>query len=47
MGSLERRIRNCMVGVSEPFARPLDLVELELYLVRGERIGGGTPAVQP
>jgi hypothetical protein len=34
MGSLERRIRNCMVGVrAEPFADDaLDLVELELYL---------------
>jgi sulfur-oxidizing protein SoxA len=50
MGSLERRIRNCMVGVrAEPFADDaLDLVELELYL--GARANGlkvETPAVRP
>lgn len=50
MGSLERRIRNCMVGVrAEPFAADsLDLVELELYL--GARANGltvETPAVRP
>jgi L-cysteine S-thiosulfotransferase len=50
MGSLERRIRNCMVGVrAEPFAADaLDLVELELYL--GGRANGltvETPAVRP
>jgi L-cysteine S-thiosulfotransferase len=50
MGSLERRIRNCMVGVrAEPLADDaLDLVELELYL--GARANGlkvETPAVRP
>jgi sulfur-oxidizing protein SoxA len=50
MGSLERRIRNCMVGVrAEPFAADaLELVELELYL--GARANGltmETPAVRP
>lgn len=50
MGWLERRIRNCMVGVrAEPFAADsLDLVELELYL--GARANGltvETPAVRP
>lgn len=50
LGSLERRIRNCMVGVrAEPFADDaLELVELELYL--GWRANGltvETPAVRP
>jgi L-cysteine S-thiosulfotransferase len=50
MGSLERRIRNCMIGVrAEPFADDaLELVELELYL--GARANGltiETPAVRP
>jgi sulfur-oxidizing protein SoxA len=50
MGSLERRIRNCMVGVrAEPFTDDsLELVELELYL--GARANGlrvETPAVRP
>jgi sulfur-oxidizing protein SoxA len=50
LGSLERRIRNCMVGVrAEPFADDaLEMVELELYL--SARAGGlavETPAVRP
>jgi L-cysteine S-thiosulfotransferase len=50
MGSLERRIRNCQVGVrAEPFAADgLELAELELYL--GWRANGlkvETPAVRP
>jgi sulfur-oxidizing protein SoxA len=50
MGSLERRIRNCLVGVrAEPFvADSLELVDLELYL--GWRANGlpvETPAVRP
>ena len=50
MGSLERRIRNCMVGVrAEPFADDaLDLVELELYLgARANGLNVETPAVRP
>ena len=50
MGSLERRIRNCMVGVrAEPFADDaLDLVELELYLgARAYGLHVETPAVRP
>jgi sulfur-oxidizing protein SoxA len=50
MGSLERRIRNCMVGVrAEPFAHDaLDLVELELYLgARANGLAVETPAVRP
>ncbi len=50
MGSLERRIRNCMVGVrAEPFADDsLDLVELELYLgVRANGLAIETPGVRP
>jgi L-cysteine S-thiosulfotransferase len=50
MGSLERRIRNCMVGVrAEPFADDaLDLVELELYLgARANGLAVETPAVRP
>jgi sulfur-oxidizing protein SoxA len=50
MGSLERRIRNCLVGVrAEPLsAGSLELVELELFL--GWRANGlpvETPAVRP
>lgn len=50
MGSLQRRIRNCMIGVrAEPFAfGAAELVELELYLMR--RATGlpiETPAVRP
>ena len=50
MGSLERRIRNCMVGVrAEPFAADsLDLVELELYLgAQANGLAVETPAVRP
>jgi sulfur-oxidizing protein SoxA len=50
MGSLERRIRNCMVGVrAEPMADDsLELVELELYLgVRANGLKVETPAVRP
>jgi L-cysteine S-thiosulfotransferase len=50
MGSLERRIRNCMVGVrAEPFADDsFDLVELELYLAaRANGLAVETPAVRP
>ena len=50
MGSLQRRLRNCMVGVrAEPFAYGApELVELELYLSQraaGMRIDA--PAVRP
>jgi sulfur-oxidizing protein SoxA len=50
MGSLERRIRNCLVGVrAEPFAADApELADLELYL--GWRANGlrvETPAVRP
>jgi sulfur-oxidizing protein SoxA len=50
MGSLERRIRNCLVGVrAEPMADDsLELVELELYLgVRANGLAVETPAVRP
>jgi sulfur-oxidizing protein SoxA len=50
LGSLERRIRDCMVGVrAEPFAPDaLDLVELELYLgARANGLAMETPAVRP
>ena len=50
MGSLERRIRDCMVGVrAEPFAADsLELVELELYLAaRANGLKIETPAVRP
>ncbi len=50
MGSLERRIRNCMTGVrAEPFADDaLDLAELELYLGwRANGLSVETPAVRP
>jgi L-cysteine S-thiosulfotransferase len=50
MGSLQRRLRNCMSGVrAEPF--PFDaqeLVELELYLNgRAQGMTGETPGVRP
>jgi sulfur-oxidizing protein SoxA len=50
MGSLERRIRGCMVGVrAEPFAGDsIELVELELYLgARANGLAVETPAVRP
>jgi L-cysteine S-thiosulfotransferase len=50
MGSLERRIRDCMVGVrAEPFtADSSDLVALELYLgARADGLAVETPAVRP
>jgi L-cysteine S-thiosulfotransferase len=50
MGSLQRRLRNCMIGVrAEPYAYGSpELVELELYLLwraRGMKLE--TPAVRP
>ena len=50
LGSLQRRLRNCMSGVrAEPFAFGApELVELELYLM--QRAAGmplETPAVRP
>ena len=50
MGSLQRRLRNCMNGVrAQPFAfNSRELVELELYLnVRGKGMAMETPAVRP
>ena len=50
MGSLQRRLRNCMSGVrAEPFAfEAQELVELELYLsVRAKGMVGETPGVRP
>jgi sulfur-oxidizing protein SoxA len=50
LGSLERRIRNCMVGVrAEPFADDSpEMVQLELYLaVRANGLAVETPAVRP
>lgn len=50
LGSLARRIRNCMVGVrAEPFAADApELVALELYLaVRAQGLPVETPAVRP
>jgi sulfur-oxidizing protein SoxA len=50
LGSLERRIRNCMIGVrAEPLAPDgLDLAELELYLgARANGLAVETPAVRP
>jgi L-cysteine S-thiosulfotransferase len=50
MGSLQRRLRNCMTGVrAEPFAfGALELVELELYLAfRGRGLTVEVPAVRP
>ena len=50
MGSLQRRLRNCMTGVrAEPFAFGApELVELELYLAGRDRgMAIETPAVRP
>jgi sulfur-oxidizing protein SoxA len=50
MGSLERRIRNCLVGVrAEPFAPDsADLVNLQFYLgARANALPVETPAVRP
>jgi sulfur-oxidizing protein SoxA len=50
LGSLQRRLRNCMTGVrAEPFAYgALELVELELYLAqRSKGMTLETPAVRP
>lgn len=50
LGSLQRRLRNCMTGVrAEPFAHgALPLVELELYLAWRDRgMPIETPAVRP
>jgi sulfur-oxidizing protein SoxA len=50
MGSLERRIRNCMVGVrAESFAPgSLEMTELELYLgARANGLAMEAPAVRP
>ncbi len=50
LGSLQRRLRNCMTGVrAEPFAYGAqELVELELYLAaRAKGMQMETPAVRP
>ncbi len=50
MGSLNRRLRNCMIGVrAEPFAPDSrEMAELALYLaVRAEGLKVETPAVRP
>ncbi len=50
MGSLQRRLRNCMSGVrAEPYAYGAsELIELELYLnVRAKGMAGETPGVRP
>ena len=50
MGSLHRRLRNCMAGVrAEPYAYgALELVELELFLAaRAKGMAVETPAVRP
>ena len=50
VGSLERRLRNCMTGVrAEPFAfDSREIVELELYLMwRARGMAVETPAVRP
>lgn len=50
MGSLQRRLRNCMTGVrAEPFPYGADeLVELELYLnIRAAGMPVETPGVRP
>jgi len=50
LGSLQRRLRNCMVGVrAEPYAAgSREFVELELYLMRRARgMRLETPAVRP
>ena len=50
MGSLQRRLRNCMSGVrAEPYAYGAsELIELELYLAtRAKGMLGETPGVRP
>ncbi len=50
MGSLQRRLRNCMTGVrAEPFAYGTqEMVELELYLAaRARGMASEAPAVRP
>ena len=50
LGSLQRRLRNCMTGVrAEPFAYGApELIELELYLMsRAAGLAIETPAVRP
>lgn len=50
MGSLQRRLRNCMNGVrAEPFAfDALEMTELELYLaLRAKGMALSSPAVRP
>jgi len=50
MGSLQRRLRNCMNGIrAEPFAYGApELIELELYLTaRAKGMPGETPGVRP
>lgn len=50
MGTLQRRLRNCLVGVrAEPFAPDaIEWVELELYLMqRAAGMAIETPAVRP
>jgi L-cysteine S-thiosulfotransferase len=50
LGSLQRRLRNCMIGVrAEPYAFGAEeLVELELYLMsRAKGMPVETPAVRP
>lgn len=50
LGSLQRRLRNCMTGVrAEPFAYGApELIDLELYLAeRAKGLAVETPAVRP
>ena len=50
MGSLQRRIRNCLTGVrAEPYAYGApEMVALELYLAdRARGLPVETPAVRP
>jgi sulfur-oxidizing protein SoxA len=50
VGSLQRRLRNCMIGVrAEPFAFGApELIDLELYLMeRARGLAIETPAVRP
>jgi len=50
LGSLQRRLRNCMIGVrAEPYAYDaLEIVELEYYLMwRANGMTVETPAVRP
>ncbi|WP_149194248.1 sulfur oxidation c-type cytochrome SoxA [Luteimonas suaedae] len=50
LGSLQRRLRNCMIGVRAepyPFGAP-EMIDLELYLMqRAEGLPIETPAVRP